>query len=63
MPWLMPGIGAQGGDLKKSIEIEKKGNGLSLVNVSRGIIYSGDGSIKEINKAANNYTKKIRDIL
>ena len=38
LPWLMPGVGFQGGNLKKSLEIgECSGKGLSIINVSRGI--------------------------
>ena len=62
LPWLMPGIGFQGGNLKESISIGEK-NFLPLVNVSRGILRSGDGSITSIRKATENYTQKIREIL
>jgi len=62
LPWLMPGIGFQGGDLKESIQIGEQ-SFLSLVNVSRGILYSGKGSINDIRKATENYTEQIRDIL
>ena len=62
LPWLMPGIGAQGGDLKKSITIGEE-NFLSLVNVSRGILRAGDGSINAIRKETEIYTKEIRKIL
>ena len=62
MPWLMPGVGFQGGDLKSSIEIGER-NFLSLINVSRGIIYNQNGTIGDIREAAENYTKKIRNFL
>ena len=62
LQWLMPGIGAQGGDLKKSITIGEE-NFLSLVNVSRGILRAGDGSINAIRKETEIYTKEIRKIL
>ena len=62
LPWLMPGVGTQGGDLKKSIIIGEE-NFLSLVNVSRGILRAGDGSINAIRKKTEIYTKEIRKIL
>ena len=62
IPWLMPGIGFQGGDLEESIKSE--GNeGLSIINVSRGIIYHGSGSIEDIRKSSLEYTEKIRGLL
>ena len=62
IPWLMPGVGFQGGDLSASIKSEGK-NGLSIINVSRGIIYHGNGSIDDISKSALEYTEKIRRLL
>jgi orotidine-5'-phosphate decarboxylase len=62
LSWLIPGIGAQGGDLEQSITIGNNG-GTGIVNVSRGILYAGDGSIDAIVKSAENYTKQIREIL
>ncbi len=62
LPWLMPGIGFQGGNLKESISIGEK-NFLPLVNVSRNILRAGDGSIKSIRDATEKYTDQIREIL
>jgi len=62
LSWLIPGVGAQGGDLKTSINISN-GNGLGIVNVSRGVLYAGDGSINCIHKAAMDYTVEIRKYL
>ena len=62
IPWLMPGVGFQGGNLEDSIYIEGE-NGLSIINVSRGIIFAGDGSINDIRKSSLNYTKLIRELL
>ena len=59
LPWLMPGIGFQGGDLEKSLAIGEN-NYLSLVNVSRGILFYKDGSIDAIRESAENYTNEIR---
>ena len=62
LSWLIPGIGAQGGDLESSIKISNK-NGLGIVNISRGIIYAGDGTLESISKATEDYTKEIRSYL
>tara|TARA_B110000438_G_scaffold110424_1_gene108335 strand:+ start:103 stop:903 length:801 start_codon:yes stop_codon:yes gene_type:complete len=62
LSWLIPGIGAQGGDLEASISIGNK-NGVGIVNVSRGILYAGNGSLNAIVDSAQNYTNKIREIL
>lgn len=45
MPLLVPGIGAQGGDLKAVLEagLTSDGKGL-LINSSRGILYAGSSS-------------------
>jgi len=62
LPWLIPGIGAQGGDLETSIRIGNQ-SGVGIVNVSRSVIYAGNGSIDEISKSALNYTEQIRSFL
>ena len=62
LPWLIPGIGAQGGDLETSIRVGNQ-NGVGIVNVSRSVIYAGNGSIDEISKSALNYTEQIRSFL
>ena len=43
IPFLTPGIGAQGGDVEKAVKagITKDGTGM-IINSSRGIIYAGD---------------------
>ena len=60
--WLIPGVGTQGGDLVKSLEAEKS-NGLSVINVSRDIIYSGNGTLEDIRTKSLFYTKKIQELL
>jgi orotidine-5'-phosphate decarboxylase len=62
MPWLIPGVGTQGGDLESALKISHK-NGLGIINVSRGILYAGDGSLNDVIQAAKNYTEKIRSIV
>ena len=44
MPFLVPGIGAQGGNVQKAVENGQTPHGAGMViNSSRGIIYAGDG--------------------
>lgn len=58
MPILVPGIGAQGGDLKTTLEAglnrEKQG---VIINSSRGIIYASKGS--DFAQAARGETEKL----
>ena len=63
LPWLMPGVGFQGGSLEDSINISSLNNSCGIINVPRGIIYAGNGSIKDIRAAAESYTKQIRKLL
>ncbi len=62
MPWLIPGIGAQGGDLETALNISHQ-NGMAVINISRGILYAGNGSMGNIIQSAINYTEKIRSII
>ena len=63
LPWLIPGVGFQGGSLKDSLIIGSAFNSLPIINVSRGIIFAGKGSIKDISDACDDYTKQIRKLL
>jgi len=60
--WLMPGVGAQGGDLKNAVSIGNN-NGIGIVNVSRSIIYNNDSSIESVRSAAKKYSEQIRRYL
>ncbi|GAC1331374.1 MAG: orotidine-5'-phosphate decarboxylase [Steroidobacteraceae bacterium] len=53
MPFLVPGIGAQGGDLEATLSagLDARGAGL-LINSSRHIIYAGGGASTAIGAAA-----------
>jgi orotidine-5'-phosphate decarboxylase len=53
VPFLVPGIGAQGGDLDATLAagLDARGAGL-LINSSRNIIYAGGGSADAIRAAA-----------
>ncbi|HEY2676255.1 MAG TPA: orotidine-5'-phosphate decarboxylase [Steroidobacteraceae bacterium] len=53
LPFLVPGIGAQGGDLRATLEagLDSRGRGL-LISASRSIIYAGGGAAAAIRGAA-----------
>ena len=40
LPFLIPGVGAQGGDLHKAVEYGTLGDGLVIINISRGVIFA-----------------------
>ena len=58
MPILIPGIGAQGGDLQATLEagLDSKGEGV-IINSSRGIIYASSG--EDFAEAARRETLKL----
>lgn len=60
IPFLVPGVGAQGGDVQKTVTNGKSADGLGLViNSSRGIIYASFGI--DFAEAARNATRTLRD--
>jgi orotidine-5'-phosphate decarboxylase len=60
LPYLIPGIGAQGGDLENTVKYGfVKNDVLSLVNSSRGIIFASDGA--DFAERAGEEAKKLRD--
>ena len=62
LPILIPGVGAQGGDLEKSV-YEGNKSGIGIINVSRDISFSGDCSVESIRSSAQTYVKKINEAL
>jgi orotidine-5'-phosphate decarboxylase len=60
MPFLVPGIGTQGGDVEKAVKsgINSKGTGM-IINSSRAIIYAGDG--ENFAEIARNAAIDLRD--
>ena len=60
MTFLVPGIGAQGGDVEKAVKNGKnsKGTGM-IINSSRGIIYAGRG--KDFAVSSRNAAIELRD--
>jgi orotidine-5'-phosphate decarboxylase len=53
LTFLVPGMGAQGGDLERMLAagLNVRGTGL-LINSARGVIYAGDGTARAIREAA-----------
>jgi len=60
MPFLVPGIGAQGGNVEKSVKagLNSKGKGM-IISSSRGIIYASKG--EDFAQAARREAEKLRD--
>ncbi len=62
IPYLIPGIGAQGGDLENTVKYGfVKDEVLALVNSSRGIIFASDGP--DFAERAGEEAKKLRDMI
>ena len=60
MPILIPGVGAQGGDLEASVQNGADGNGrLAIINSGRGIIYASAGP--DFAEAARKAAGELRD--
>jgi orotidine-5'-phosphate decarboxylase len=60
MPFLVPGIGAQGGDVKRAVTNGKTRNGTGIIiNSSRTIIYASNGG--DFAEAARNAAIALRD--
>lgn len=60
MPILIPGIGAQGGELESTVRagVNSRGQGM-IINSSRGIIFASDG--EDFAEAARAETQKLHD--
>ena len=60
MPVLVPGVGAQGGELEAAVRagVDSEGR-MALVNSSRGIIYASRGT--DFAEAAGNAARRLRD--
>src|SRR5690606_38846251 len=63
LPFLIPGLGAQGGDLDTSVEqgLSRDGTG-PLLSVTRSIIYAstGDDFAEAARQAAHDWSQRIR---
>ena len=63
LPFLVPGVGAQGGDAKAAVEAGLNENGVGLVNSSRGIIFAGEDSGEAFADAAGQSAKQLKQRL
>ena len=63
MPLLIPGIGAQGGDVEATVRAgrDSSGKGGMLINSSRAIIYAGKGD--DFADAAAEAARRTRDAI
>ena len=65
LPFLVPGVGAQGGDAEAAVEFglaSRDGLDCGLVNSSRGIIFAGEGAPDEASffRAAGDATRRLK---
>ena len=63
MPILIPGVGAQGGDLNTCMKIGNNNNGISLINISRSISFTGNMSSKSIKDASSNFLAQMHEAM
>ncbi|MCK4577471.1 MAG: orotidine-5'-phosphate decarboxylase [Candidatus Marinimicrobia bacterium] len=61
LPLLIPGVGAQGGSLAPAVNAGTPA-APTIINVSRGALYAGDGALEDIVDAVAFYNNKIREL-
>mgnify|MGYP000597846455 CR=1 FL=1 len=61
VPFLVPGVGAQGGDAEAAVEYGTNSHGVGIVNSTRSIIYAGEG--ERFDTAAREAAKSLRRTL
>ena len=59
LPFLVPGVGAQGGDAEAAVE-HGLADGVGLVNSSRGIIFAGEDAGEQFAGAAGEAAKRLK---
>jgi orotidine-5'-phosphate decarboxylase len=62
LPFLIPGIGAQGGDLESVIAINENYMSSTLINISRGIIFADSKDYSSVKTSAKNYLNQMRAV-
>jgi len=60
LPFLVPGVGAQGGDAEAAVDYGLTDDGVGLVNSSRGIIYAGEDQGDAFANAAGQSAKQLK---
>ena len=63
LPFLVPGVGAQGGDAEAAATYATATNGAGLVNSTRGIIFAGENSEQSYADAAEAAAKDLKERL
>ena len=58
LPLLIPGVGAQGGDLEHSIKVGNSSS-IGLINISRSISFAGDLSESAIRSSAESFVSRM----
>jgi orotidine-5'-phosphate decarboxylase len=59
LPFLVPGVGAQGGDVEAAVEYGLA-DGVGLVNSSRGIVFAGEGRDVDFARAAGEAARRLK---
>ena len=62
LPLLIPGVGAQGGDLSHSVRVGNASS-IGMINISRAISFAGNMSELAIRKSAESYVAKMNRAL
>jgi len=62
LPFLVPGVGAQGGDAEAAVEFGLS-DGVGLVNSSRGIIFAGEGRGEDFAASSGQAAKRLKQRL
>ena len=62
LPFLIPGIGAQGGDLESVIAINENYMSSTLINISRGIIFADSKDYRSVRTSAKSYLNQMRAV-
>lgn len=62
LPFLVPGVGAQGGDAEAAVE-HGLADGVGLVNSTRGIIFAGENAGENFDAAAGQAAKQLKNQL
>jgi len=62
LPFLVPGVGAQGGDAEAAVEFGRTAEGVGVVNSTRGIIFAGEDR-EDWDRVAGEAARRLRDRL